>query len=207
MKSIIFDVDGTLLSTESMYITALSETLKDHGIERSEAELHHVFGLPGPESLEYLKIPNPEIIQADWVNRLDDFRDSIFLYPEVLKMLDQLQKEQNKMGIVTSNTPAEFAAHHDRFGIEKFFTDFVFAGMTQKMKPAGDPILLAMNNLDSIPAQTIYIGDSIHDMQAAHNAGIAYGMAAWGVKNRDVFGDQADYIFETPNELVEWSKQ
>lgn len=207
MKSIIFDVDGTLLSTESMYITALAETLKDHKITRSDAELHHVFGLPGPESLEYLKIPNPELIQADWIARLDDFRDSIFLYPEVLNMLEQLKKGQYKMGIVTSNTPAEFAAHHDRFGIEQFFTDFVFAGMTKNMKPASDPILLAMNNLVSDPSQTIYIGDSIHDMQAAHNAGIAYGMAGWGVKDRTVFKDQADYIFETPNDLLEWAKQ
>lgn len=207
MKSIIFDVDGTLLSTESMYITALSETLKAHQIERSEAELHHVFGLPGPESLTYLKIPEPAMILADWIARLDDFRDSIFLYPEIFTMLEQLQKAQYKMGIVTSNTPAEFAAHQDRFEIEQFFTDFVFAGMTPQMKPAADPILLAMSNLVSDPKQTIYIGDSIHDMKAAHNAGVAFGMAGWGVLDRTVFENEADYIFESPNDVVKWARR
>ena len=48
----------------------------------------------------------------------------------------------------------------------------------------------------------MYIGDSVHDMQAAHNAGIKFGMAAWGVRDQSVFNNQADMVFETPSDLL-----
>ncbi|WP_243198186.1 HAD family hydrolase [Weissella diestrammenae] len=204
--AIIFDVDGTLLATEEMYIGALDYTLKQQGIEKPYDTLYRVFGLPAYESLVNLKIPNPEVIQVAWRKNLEQYRDSIRLYDGVADMLAALSAQQETLGVVTSNTPEEFEAHHDRFGIEQFFSDFVFAGMTKKMKPAPDPILLALSRLSIQPEETIYIGDSVHDMGAAHAAGVKFGMAAWGVPNQEVFEQQADYIFDRPSDVVNWAQ-
>ncbi|MFL1695265.1 HAD family hydrolase [Weissella kandleri] len=200
METIIFDVDGTLLSTEQMYIQALSVALEQLGIQRSAADLHHTFGLPGPAALAYLEIDNPKEVTTKWTSLLDDYRDQIYMYNGVALMLEQLA-HKHQLGIATSNSPEEFAAHHDRFKIEQYFKTFVFAGMTPKMKPAGDPVLLAMHNLKGQADTTIYIGDTIHDLQAAHNAGVAFGLAAWGVDDITPF-TEAEYIFQTPDELV-----
>jgi len=204
MQTIIFDVDGTLISTEDMYMKSLDYTLRQHGIEKPYSEIRSVFGLPGYESLIHLKVPNPDAVLVEWKGNVNDFADGIHLYNGIFEMLSGLKDNGQTLGIVTSNTPDEFAIHHDQYKIEQFFSDFVFAGMTSNMKPFADPILLAMQNLKANPKEAIYIGDSVHDMGAAHNAGIKFGMAAWGVPNQDVFENQADVVFETPKDLLEW---
>lgn len=202
MKTIIFDVDGTLISTEAMYMKSLDFTLRAHGIEKSYDELYSVFGLPSLDSLIKLGIENPTEIQQEWQSHYHDFWQEVHLFDDIQLLLSSLYAAGKQLGIVTSNTPAEYADHADNFDINQYFSDFVFAGQTPKMKPAADPILKAIADLQADPATTIYIGDSVHDMSAAHNAGIAFGMAAWGVRDQSVFNEKADYIFEKPADLL-----
>jgi len=202
MNTFIFDVDGTLLSTESMYMKSLQFTLANHGIHKTYEEVYAVFGLPSLDALIKFEIANPEVIQAEWQSHYREFWHEVKLFDGVREMLSALNQATVKTGIVTSNTPEEFKDHATEFEITQYFDDFVFAGQTPKMKPAADPILKSLADLDVEPANAIYIGDSVHDMQAAHNAGIKYGMAAWGVRDRDVFKDEADFIFEKPSDIL-----
>jgi HAD superfamily hydrolase (TIGR01549 family) len=203
MKTFIFDVDGTLLSTESMYMHSLQQTLAENGMPKTYEEVYKTFGLPSLDALEFLAVPNAESVQKQWQGHYHDFWDEVTLFAGISDMLTELQDRSETMGIVTSNTPEEFADHADEFDINKYFQAFVFAGQTPKMKPAPDPILKALADLDADSTSAIYIGDSVHDMQAAHAAGIKFGMAAWGVRNQAVFEDQADYIFETPADILD----
>ncbi|SCB71673.1 HAD family hydrolase [Weissella bombi] len=204
MKTIIFDMDGTLLSTEAMYMQSLIQTFKDRGIEKSYEEVYKVFGLPSLDSLIKLEAPEPEKMQLEWQNHYPDFWYEVKVFPGINKMLSGLKVNDFTLGIVTSNTKEEFMENTSQFDFPKYFEDFVFAGETPKMKPAADPILKSLNDLQAVPQSSMYIGDSIHDMQAAHNAGIKFGMAAWGVRDRKVFDNQADYIFEEPQELYDF---
>lgn len=202
METIIFDVDGTLISTETMYMKSLDFTLRAYGIEKSYDELYSVFGLPSLDSLIKLGIENPTVIQQEWQHHYHDFWQEVHLFDDIQLLLSSLDAAGKQLGIVTSNTPTEYADHADAFDINQYFADFVFAGQTPKMKPAADPILKALADLQADPTTAIYIGDSVHDMAAAHHAGIAFGMAAWGVRDQSVFNDEADYIFAKPADLL-----
>ncbi|MDR3190923.1 MAG: HAD family hydrolase [Lactobacillaceae bacterium] len=202
MKTIIFDVDGTLLSTEAMYMKSLDYTLQAHGIQKSYDELYSIFGLPSLDGLIKLGIENPAEMQLAWQGNYHLFWNEVHLFTDIELLLSALKAAGKQLGIVTSNTPEEFADHADEFAINQYFADFVFAGQTPKMKPAADPILKALADLGADKASSIYIGDSIHDMQAAHNAGIPFGMAAWGVRDQSVFKGEADYIFDKPADLL-----
>ncbi|WP_308399039.1 HAD family hydrolase [Weissella thailandensis] len=202
MRTVIFDVDGTLLSTESMYMQSLIQTFRDRGIEKSYEEVYKIFGLPSLDGLIKLGVENPEEMQLAWQSHYHDFWFEVNLFDGITEMLAQLNLNSKQLGIVTSNTPEEFANHSSDFDFVKYFDDFVFAGQTPNMKPAADPILKSLENLDADGTMAMYIGDSVHDMQAAHNAGIKFGMAAWGVRDQSVFNNQADVIFDTPSALV-----
>ena len=207
MKTFIFDVDGTLLSTESMYMKSLQFTLEANGIHKEYEDLYAIFGLPSLDALIKFNIENPEEMQKEWQSHYHDFWNEVKLFDGIHDMLADLKATGVKMGIVTSNTPEEFADHADNFEINGFFDDFVFAGQTPKMKPAADPILKSMADLDADPSESIYIGDSVHDMHAAHNAGIKFGMASCGVRDRAVFNDEADIIFETPADILKLAEK
>lgn len=202
MNTVIFDVDGTLLSTESMYMQSLIQTFRDRGIEKSYEEVYKIFGLPSLDGLIRMGVENPEEMQLAWQSHYHDFWHEVKLFDGITEMLSKLKLGGKKLGIVTSNTPEEFDSHSDNFDFKKYFDDFVFAGQTPHMKPAADPILKSLDNLKADKVTAMYIGDSVHDMQAAHNAGIKFGMAAWGVRDQSVFNNQADMVFETPSDLV-----
>lgn len=201
MQTIIYDVDGTLLSTESMYMHSLQKTLAELGQPKTYEEVYQTFGLPSLEALKFLNISDAQTVQLKWQSHYHDFWEEVDLFDGVSTMLQTLA-HQYDLGIVTSNTAAEFNDHADTFDINRYFKTFVFAGMTPRMKPYGDPIELAINNLSASPETTIYIGDSVHDMYAAHAAGVEFGLAAWGVRDQSKFAD-AEYRFASPMELAQ----
>ena len=199
----IFDIDGTLLNTEQMYMKSLQLTLANHGINKTYDEVYAVFGLPSFESLQYLGVNNPKAMQAEWQGHYHDFWHEVYLFDGVSAMLQLLRtNQQNALAVVTSNTATEFKDHVTPFGITQYFDSFTFAGDTPRMKPFPDPIIHALADLDVDSSKAIYIGDSVHDMQAAHTAGIDFGLATWGVKDIAKFGDEPDYLFKHPLDIT-----
>jgi pyrophosphatase PpaX len=52
-------------------------------------------------------------------------------------------------------------------------------------KPAPDGVLLAARRLDRAPAETIFVGDSPHDIAAGNGAGAVSVAAIWGACTRE----------------------
>lgn len=202
-KFIIFDVDGTLLDTEKMYMKSLQLTLANHGIDKTYEEVYKIFGLPSKEALEYFGIDDVEAMQAEWQSHYHDFWDEVALFNGIKPMLTKLKQHDVHLAIVTSNTPAEFADHIDGFGVIDFFDAFVFAGETRRMKPFPDPILAAIEKLDADADSAVYIGDSIHDMKAAHAAGIDFALASWSIPSLEPFNDLQEFTLVDPADVLD----
>lgn len=86
--------------------------------------------------------------------------------------LKKLKERYEKMGIVTGRPRREAKYTMDKFGLEKIFTDLVAMEDTEKGKPSPDPIYKAIDNLEL--TNTIYVGDSPSDMNAAKAANIPF---------------------------------
>ena len=86
-------------------------------------------------------------------------------------------------------------------GIDKYFSKFVFFDDTKRGKPAPDPIILAVKRLDAKFDETIYIGDTPYDMQAAHAANVAFGLVTWG-NNPHAKMAGAEFKIDDPTELL-----
>ena len=52
--------------------------------------------------------------------------------------------------------------------------------MVARGKPAPDPVLLAIEQVNAQPEKTWMIGDSPHDLEAGRAAGVKIGAVAWG---------------------------
>lgn len=65
LKSLIFDVDGTILDTEQAILKSLQIVLKEQ-IKKSfkTNELRFALGIPGKDVLTQLNIPDVEYIEA-----------------------------------------------------------------------------------------------------------------------------------------------
>jgi HAD superfamily hydrolase (TIGR01509 family) len=204
VKTFIFDIDGTLLDTEAMYMKALDQVLRQHDIHHSYEKLAETFGITSLDALKRLAVPESLIqpILNEWAAAIPAFQREVHVYDGIETMLQQLNAVPGtQVAIMTSKQKFEFERDVTPLGLDQYFSEFVFFEDTKRGKPAPDPILLAMKRLNADPAQTVYIGDTQYDLQAAHAAGVKFGLVAWGARKQPGVS-AADYVLAFPDEIV-----
>lgn len=204
MKNFIFDVDGTLLDTEAMYMKALDKVLRQHQIKHPYSELVQTFGITSLDALKQLKVP-ADLIQTilnEWAQTIPEFQPLTHVYDGIEEMLLGLNQQPGvRLAIMTSKQNYEFKRDVTPLGLDQYFSQFVFFEDAKRGKPAPDPILVAIDRLKADPEETIYIGDTKYDLQAAHAAGIKCGLVTW--QNGPVQKiEGADYVFAAPKEIL-----
>ncbi|GAW99851.1 HAD family hydrolase [Secundilactobacillus mixtipabuli] len=204
MKNFIFDVDGTLLDTEAMYMKALDKVLRQHDIKHPYDELTKTFGITSLDALKQLKVPASliQVILNEWAETIPEFQSMVHVYDGVETMLKKLdQHPGTQQAIMTSKQTYEFKRDVTPLGLDQYFSQFVFFEDAKRGKPAPDPILVAMDRLKADPASTVYIGDTTYDLQAAHAAGVKFGLVAWG-NSHLTEKVAADYTFKAPADIL-----
>ena len=104
----------------------------------------------------------------------------VTVYPGIFALLAALHARGIPTGIVTSKARISAAPSFARFLLDREMAVIVVEDDTERHKPHPDPLLHAARLLDLPPAACWYIGDSTHDMIAAHAAGMTGIGAAWG---------------------------
>ncbi|MSE21799.1 HAD-IA family hydrolase [Lactobacillus parabuchneri] len=202
MNYLIFDVDGTLIDTEKMYMLPLQKTLNENGYDFSYADVVKVFGITSLDAVKILGVSDPEAIQKQWFAKIKDYTQYTTVYDGIEPVLKTLHDRSDvKMAIATSKQKDEFERDVTRFGLEQYFDKFVFSNEIKHGKPAPDMILKGIEKLAADPASTIYVGDTVYDLKAAHAANVGFALAGWRTKKTADF-QTSDYDLKTPNELL-----
>jgi phosphoglycolate phosphatase len=123
------------------------------------------------------------------------------LYPGITDMLENLKQKNYALGIVTSKARRILQGALDRNKITHYFAS-IKTPDDGPGKP--DPFLLqqAMNENQFGPQETIYVGDTIFDMQAARAAKVQSLGVTWGYHMRkDLIDAGAHKIIERVDEI------
>jgi len=78
------------------------------------------------------------------------------------------------MGIATSRLKNSTISALDKFDISRYFNVVISADDVEKHKPDKEPLIKAINELNSTPDKTLYVGDSKFDMECAIKCGKQY---------------------------------
>lgn len=200
-KHIVFDVDGTLIDTEYAVLHSLKNLLKEeYNRDYKIEELEFALGITGEAAIKQLEISDIERTVDLWNDKLNKYKESVCVFngiEELLKVLSQ----NHKLGIVTSKTKEEFEEEVTHFGLNKYFRVIICADDTEKHKPNPEPLLKYMELANAKNKETIYIGDSIYDMQCAKASKVDFAFAKWGNKRQNI---EAKYTLSQPSELFNW---
>lgn len=210
IENFIFDIDGTLIDTIDMYMPAMIDTLAQHGHpvapDKVEQTKHDLFGITGQDALRLAGISEDEIpaIQQDWFKLAYQRADQVKMIDGIPEMLNALaNREDAKIAIATSKLADEYQEYFvNKYDFAKLFKVAITSADTKKHKPAPDPILAAMDKMGADPATTVYVGDTINDMKAAHAAGAKFAGALYSSANPDSIKD-ADFPLMKPADLLE----
>lgn len=196
----VFDIDGTLIDTEKALLCALQKLLKiEKKTDYTAESLAFVLGIPGNIALQKLNATDIENVGEKWNAYLRDYASYIRIFPDIENTVKTLKAKGIITGIVTSKTRKEYEADFVPFGFHRLFDHVVCADDTTKHKPFPEPLLKVLEMAGVDARQTIYIGDTIYDLECAQKAGVDFGLALWGARNKDI---TATFHLNKPSEIL-----
>ena len=199
-RHIVFDVDGTLIDTEYAVLHSFQDTLLLlTGKKISTEELTFALGITGEDALNQLGIKDTSSVLELWNKNMRRYADTVSVFSGITELLENLLRQNCKIGIVTSRTREEFEHDLSHLPINRFFETIVCADDTQAHKPDAAPLLKYMESTGAECGETLYIGDSKYDSACAENAGVDFALALWGSHSRTI---KANYYPEKPADLL-----
>ena len=125
------------------------------------------------------------------------------VYPGVVEGLDRLSAQGLKLACLT-NKPTAFAlALLQDKGLAGYFSQVFGGDAFERRKPDPLPLLKTCEALASLPANTLMIGDSSNDAQAARAAGCPVVLVSYGYNHgQPVQAVDADAVIDRLDQLV-----
>ncbi len=184
MAAFFFDLDGTLLDSTKLIIASFHHTRRVHfGDEIPTEEWISGMGTPLRDVFAAMaRSPEEcEAMIATYVaHNLEAHDAMVEAFPGATKVVKELKARGHKTALVTSKKRRGAEAGVAFLGLSDTFDAFLSADDVTNGKPHPEPILTALKLTGADPEQTLFIGDSPHDIHAGQAAGVKTAAVSWG---------------------------
>lgn len=174
--AILFDLDGTLIDTESLAVVAGLAAFAALGHPVDLTFLHSLVGVDGPSSGPIILAHRPQVnlpaLLTHWHQGFEDAMQTrgLALKPGVTELLSRAPAHLPR-ALVTSSGREGAHLKLARAGLDRSFAHVVTVDDVTRAKPAPDPYLLAARLLGVSPSRCLVFEDSETGAEAAHRAG------------------------------------
>jgi HAD superfamily hydrolase (TIGR01509 family) len=211
IQAVLWDLDGTLISTRRLYLEAYRRALAPYlGRDMPDEE---ILAKRARSEIRFLRAQAADQYDAclrDFRRHYADLHATHFggIYPGVIEALGELRRRGVKMGLVTGKSRNSYEVTIVTADLGPFDV-LVMDDDVEEPKPHPQGMLIALSQLDVEPRRTIYVGDSLSDIHAAIAAGIAPMGALWSKQgeNRTKFATavaaEGGMVAETPADVLE----
>jgi pyrophosphatase PpaX len=204
--TVLFDLDGTLVDSGAIILSSFKHAALT--VLERDVEEEQIAALVGGSNLhDQMRVLDP--------TRVDDLvrvyrehnrplHDELEAFDGVTELISALAAEGRKLGIVTAKGRATVDLAFAVIPLERYFGAVVTADMTERHKPHPEPVLRALELLDSDPAEAAFVGDSPYDVEAGKAAGVFTIGVSWGKIHPDqrLRDAGADLVVHSPEELL-----
>lgn len=210
IKSILFDVDGTLLDTKEYIYGAFNFAITKHGLDKiTQAQIDAVIGQPLVECYKILA-PNGDVellcnshrqFQENNLNLSKSFKNT-------KSVLKQLKKKGYKLGAVTNRSNTVLLTLKQD-GLLEYFNAVVTSDdlSLKKLKPNPEHLLFALKKISGEPEFSLMVGDTPTDMKAGKAAGIKTVGATYGAAGKAALSlEKPDYLIDDLFDLLKLLK-
>ncbi|WP_350607831.1 HAD family phosphatase [Pseudoalteromonas sp. MER144-MNA-CIBAN-0113] len=181
IEAVLFDMDGTLVDSESVHYICWSQLLAPFGVRYDEDGFCQRFsGRPTIDAAKEIKQTHNLSVSSRY---LADEKYRLFskfvqtnlppLMPYAADILFAVKEQGLKMALVTGSARHEAEPILKGLGFYDLFDTVVTKDDVTNPKPAGDPYLLALKNMQVAAKNAIAVEDTFTGVTAANNAALA----------------------------------
>lgn len=204
-RTILFDLDGTLIDTNQLIVASFKHTFEHFKLDFTDEEIIEFNGPPLVETFKKIDPVRSDEMVATYRAHNYLYHDQyVTAFPNVLETLQVLKKNNIKMGIVTTKIRQGVEMGLKKTGLTGFFDSIVTLDKVTHAKPHPEPVLKAMEELGGESKSTIMVGDNSHDIESGHNAGVRTAAVSWSQKGRDrLLTYEPTYMLEDMSDLLQ----
>lgn len=209
MKAVIFDIDGTLIDSVDLHARAWREAFEHFGVELTFKEIRDQIGKGGDKILPtYL---SKEQI-ADFGEKLKEWRgehfkknylQSVRPFHDSHDLLLKVKRSGKLLAAGSSAKQVELDYYLNLLNAKDLFDVTTSADDVDESKPSPDIFEVALKKLNSTFDDTIVVGDTPYDVEAALKAGLAtIGFLSGGFSEERLTKAGAIKIYDGPTGLL-----
>ncbi len=199
MRTVIFDLDGTLADTSGDLIAAANAVFRarghgdvlDMGADQATAFRGGRAMLTlGFERLGMEPEDIPGAVEREFQPFIAQYAASIDrysrMYPGAVKAVEALRAAGYRVGICTNKPEALAEDLMQRLGVRDLFGSLIGADTLPVRKPDAAPVHAAVQRAGGDVARALLVGDTVTDREAARAAGIPCLLVTFGPEGRAV---------------------
>lgn len=214
IQAVVFDVDGTLFDTLPSLVAAANDVLVQAGLREVPMALlrsalseglrpmfRQALALQATAPHENLAAQLEEDYLVHYTQR---WLAAAPLFARASETLATLKSQGLKLGICTNRDRRSTDALLASTALAGRFDAIVGLGDAPLPKPAADPLLRVLQQMELPPSQVLFVGDSVMDARCAHAAQVRFAAHLAGYA-----GQPADLLpqvmgFEGYDQLTRW---
>ncbi|MFQ1003207.1 HAD family hydrolase [Modestobacter sp. SSW1-42] len=205
----VLDVDGTLVDSNYQHALAWYRALRSLGETFPVWRIHRLIGMGGDQLVGALGGDEVEGRIGDeardrWVEEVDGLIDEIAPLPGARDLLVAIKERGHRLVLASSGKPQHVDRFVDLLGVRDLADAITSSEDAEASKPAPDLLQVALQKLGAAPdADSVMIGDSVWDVEAAKKAGMpAIVVRSGGFGDDELREAGAVGIYDTPADLA-----
>ncbi|WP_127112449.1 HAD-IA family hydrolase [Shimia sediminis] len=196
MRTVVFDLDGTLADTSRDLLAAANACFRAMGegdVLRVETDAGTA--LRGGKAMLTLGLTrlgrmNQDIVEQYYPMLLEAYGEALdhhtVMYPGAMSAVKTLSDQGYGVGICTNKPEALAEALMVSLGVRDAFGALIGADTLPVRKPDPEPLFETARRLGGDPGKTILIGDSVTDRETARRAGVPSVLVTFGPSGEDM---------------------
>jgi pyrophosphatase PpaX len=186
--AVLFDLDGTLIDSIGLIVESFHHTFATFGLPpESDATWLRGIGTPlrGVLASHARDEAMLDAMLATYrAHNVENHDARVRAYPGVVAAVRALLEAGTRLAVVTSKNRPGTLRGLRAAGLDGAIETLVCVEDVERPKPHRDPVDRALKLLGADRGATLFVGDSLHDLDAGRAAEVSTGAALWGPFDR-----------------------
>lgn len=206
VESVIFDMDGVLFDTESIYLKVWKNVFRKYGYKMTKDIYSQVIAT-GRENVKKVflrefgaELPIEKMYREKDVALKEEIEKQVYIKEGAVEILTYLKNKNYKVALATSSDRERMNKQLEKASIREYFDEIVCRDEVENTKPNPEIYLKVADKLNVKPKNCLVIEDSLAGVEAAYKANMKV-LHVEDLKKAD--NEIKKYCYKSFNNLLE----